>query len=157
MILRSLVEAETLDVRKILIILVVEHAGIDLVRVEFLNALDVCLKVIIHIWRGHIEVSVLQYDEYLVAIAEVSQQISLSVMIETVDIRVIPHFLSAESGASMTLQTDAMERIFGDDITPRTTSFDCKISEVIVEEYLLQLHIWLVCYLYHFGFTIRIG
>ena len=101
MVLCRLVHTETLDVWKVLVVLVEENTSINLVRVELLYTLDVLLEMVIYVRSRYIEIAVTQYYEYLVIIRELSKQLSVLCVVETVYIRVIPYLLTAKCRVAM--------------------------------------------------------
>ena len=52
---------------------------------------------------GEIIVTILEYDEYLVVVIELTEQCAVLIVVETVDIRIKPYLTSAEGGMSVTL------------------------------------------------------
>ena len=104
-----------------------------------------------------IEITIVEYHQYLVFIKELSQQLSVFIVVQAIHIRVIPHLTASESRVAMTLQTDTMNWEFCQKISLRSTSFDHDVGEVFFCEYLLQFRIRVKCDLYYLCLTIGIG
>ena len=58
-----------------------------------------------------IEVAIVEYDEYRVVVVELTEQSAVLVVVESVDIGVVPHLPSAQSRVSMALESDAMDGV----------------------------------------------
>jgi hypothetical protein len=71
-----------------------------------------------------IVVAVFQNNEDAVAIIEFAQQSSVFVVVQTVDIRVVPHLSSAQRRVAMTLQSDAVHLELRQQVALRGTPFD---------------------------------
>jgi hypothetical protein len=88
--LRSLHE-ETLDIRITLIVSIIEYATPDLLWLVFLYQLDVVLKVYVGVEARQLVVAVLQNDQDAVTVEELTQQASVLVVVQTVDVWIVPY------------------------------------------------------------------
>ena len=76
-------EAETLDVRIVLLVGIVEHGGPYFVRVVFLQYAYAVIVVVVQVEVGGIELSAVLYDKDGVFALEFSEIFSASVVVET--------------------------------------------------------------------------
>ena len=158
MLLDSLHE-ESLDIRIALVVGIIEHCRPHLVRFPLLNTLNVCFVVVVGIEVGDIEFAIVEHHEYRVAIPEFSKQITMFLVVDAVNIRVEPHFASAQGAMTVALQTDTVNTLLGEQVATRSTSLDKYFREVFFEEYVLLLlrGVYVECNLYEFSLAIRVG
>ena len=64
--------------------------------------------MIVDIEIREVALAILKYNEDLVFIEELTEKLTMFVVIQTIYIWVVPYFSSTEGGVTMTLQTDAM-------------------------------------------------
>ena len=79
------------------------------------------------------------------------------VVVESVDIGVVPHLATAQSRVSMTLQTDAVDGVSRHEIALRRASLDAYFREILVDEYSLQLRVGFESHLDYLSLAIGIG
>ena len=77
------------------------------VRIILLYAYYVVLVMIVDIKIGNIELRIIQHHQNLVIIVKLSQVSSLLVVIDSVHVKVKPHFTSTQCASSMTLERNA--------------------------------------------------
>ena len=64
---------------------------------------------------------------------------SAAVLIESLDILVEPDVLSADGRDTLRLELDLLDRVLRYEITPRSTSLDKQLREIILVDEFLQL------------------
>ena len=116
-VLCRLIELETLDIWKILIVLVEKNTGVNLVRIKLLNTLHILLEVVIHIWSGDIEITIAQYYEYLIIVSKLAKQLSVFRMVQTVHVWVIPYLLTAQCRVTMRFERNPVYGVLCQEIT----------------------------------------
>ena len=79
------------------------------------------------------------------------------VVVETVDIGVVPHLASTQRGMSVALESDAVYLVFRKDDAFGAASFDANLREVLVEENLLEFGSRVKRHFNHLRLTIWIG
>ena len=113
--------------------------------------------MVVQVEVAQIVVAVLQDNQYLVVVEELAQHLSVFVVVQTVHVGVEPNLAAAQSRVSVTLQTDAVNSVFGEQVTLRGATLDHHLREVLLDKYLLDLLRWVECYLNHLGLAVRVG
>ena len=108
---------------------------------------------------GGIELSILKYYENTVLVGEFSKETTVVFVVDTIDIWVEPNLTSAQSRVSVALQWDAVNALFGQQITLCCTSLDEDVGKVTLHEdvLLLLVRVRVEGYLYQFRLTIRVS
>ena len=123
--------------------MVEQHSRPYLVGVEFLYADYGVLVVVVCIEVGGVELPSGQKDEDAVVAVELAQVRSLLVIIEPLHVVVEPHLSSSQRAASVALQRDSGHLQFRQSVSYALPALDGNLGEVLVEEHLVQLGIWL--------------
>ena len=89
------IHLEALDIGIALIVSIIEDGGPGLVGIVLLDAQDILLVVVVQVEVRQVVVAVLQDDENLVVIEELTQQTSVFVVVQTVYVGVVPHLATA--------------------------------------------------------------
>ena len=93
---RSGLQLEAFDVGESLLVGIVEGHAPHLVGVEFLNAQEVGLVVIVHVEVSCVVFSVLEQNEDAVVRLELAEELAALVVVEARDVVVEPHVAAAE-------------------------------------------------------------
>ena len=92
--------------------------------VVFLYAQYIVLIVVVRIEVGEVEVTVGQYHEDVLVVVELSEVVTVFLVVYTVDIRIEPHLPSTQRRVPVTLQSYAVDGFLRQQVTLRCTSFD---------------------------------
>ena len=103
--------------------------------------------MVVFIEVAQVVVAVLQDDEYLVVVEELSQQLSVLVVVQSFHVGIVPHLSTSECGVSTALQSDTVHGILRQQVTLRGPSLDHHLREVLLDEDLLDLGIRVECHL----------
>ena len=87
---------EAFQVRITLIVCIIDHGCPWFICNEFLYAKDIIFVVIACIEVRNIELPILQDDEYIVLISELSEETTMFFVIDSVDIWIKPNLSSAQ-------------------------------------------------------------
>ena len=90
--------------------------------------------MVVQIEVREIALAVAQHDENLIVIVELAQQSSVLVVVQTVHVRIVPHFAPSEGGVAVTLQSDAMDGELCQEISFRCAPLDGNLREILVDE-----------------------
>ena len=113
---------------------IVEHRRPHLFGLEFLDAQDVVLEMVVRVERGDVEIAVVEYHEHLVVVGKFAEKASVLVEIQSLYVGVEPHLPPAECGVAMTLQADAMHGVAREQIALRTASLDADVGEIALQK-----------------------
>ena len=123
--------------------MVEQHSRPNLVGVEFLYADYGVLVVVVCIEVGGVELPSGQKDEDAVVAVELAQVRSLLVIVEPLHVVVEPHLSSSQRASSVAFQRDSGHLQFRQSVSYALPALDGNFGEVLVEEHLVQLGIWL--------------
>ena len=113
--------------------------------------------MVVQVEVAQIVVAVLQYNQYLVIVEELAQQLSVFVVVQSVHIRVEPNLTSAQCRVAVALQSDTVNSIFCKQVTLRGAPLDHHLREILLNENLLNLLRWVECYLDNLSLAVRVG
>ena len=150
-------EAETLDVRIVLLVGIVEYGGPYFVRIVFLQYAYAIVIVIVQVEVGGIELSAVLYDKDGVFALEFSEIFSATVVVEAQHVTVEPDFPSAQGGASALFQGYLVYGEFREYISHGLPSLDIDVAEILLEDNTAYTGIGFQGYLDDFSFSIGIG
>ena len=150
-------EAETFQVRVILLIGIIKCSGPYLMGIEFLNDAHIVFVVIAQIEVGGVEITIVQYNQYGVVTLEFSQVFAASIIVEAKYVTVEPDFTSTESRAAFLFQGYFVYRQAGENYPPCLASLDTDFAEVMLEDDAAYTRVRLQCHFDNFGFSVRVG
>ena len=113
--------------------------------------------MVVQVKVGEVEVTVVEHHENLVFIVELSEEASVFIVVEAVDIRIIPYLASAEGGMAVAFQRDAVHGVLREQVTLRGTALDNHFREVLFKEELLHLGRRVEGNLDDFGLAVGVG
>ena len=97
--------------------------------------------MVVHVEVRQVEIAVLQHHQYAVVLVELAQQPAVLIVVQPVHVGVEPYLTAAQRRVSVTLQSDAVHCVLGQQVTLRGASLDEHLREVLLHEYLLQLRV----------------
>ena len=113
--------------------------------------------MVVQIEVCEVALAVLQHNEDLVIVEELTQQPSVLVVVQTVDVWIIPNLASAECRVSVTLQADAMHGELRQQIAFRRATLDHHLREVLVDKDFPEFRIGLKRHLDDFRLAVGVG
>ena len=113
--------------------------------------------MVVQIEVREVALTVLQHNEDLVVVEELTQQSSVFVVIQTVDVWIIPHLSSAECRMSVTLQADTMYRELRQQIAFRRATLDHHLREVLIDKDFPEFRIGFERHLDDFCLAVGVG
>ena len=125
---------ETLDIGIALIVSIVEHCRPYFAVIKLLDAQDIVLIVVVGIDIAEVEFAVGKDDKNIVVVVEFTEEASVLLVVDAVDIRIEPYFPSAERRVSVTLQSDAVDGFLGNHIAACRTSLDENVGKIALQE-----------------------
>ncbi len=146
-------EAEPFDVERLGRPVVVE-GGVGLVRIELLDLDNLALVTVGHIERSRVECSVLEYRQNLVLRAELAEVLATLLIVELLDVGVVPDVLASDRGHTLGFQLNPRDRVLGHQIAPGGLALDRKSGEIIFKLRLFQLRPRTQVYSYRFGLAV---
>ena len=136
---------------------IIQYHCPNLIRLVLLNAQDVVLVVVRHVEVREVELTVFQNHQNLIIIMELSEELSVLIVVQAVDIRIEPDLSAAECRTPMTLQRDAMHGIFRQQVALCVLSFDDQFAEVLVDKQFLLVHAGLEGDFDYLCFSVRVS
>ena len=112
--------------------------------------------MVVQVEIGEVEVAVGEHHENLIFIVELAEEASVFIVVEAVDIGIIPYLAPAEGAMAVTLERDAAYGLLGEQVTLGGTSLDDYLGEVFLEEELLHLGRGVECNLDDFGLAVGV-
>ena len=150
------IELETLGI-PILLVGIPEDKRPRLLRIVFLDKIDVVLEMCREFERGGVVVARLGDDEYPVFALELTQIVAHAVVVDTQHIGVEPHFASSQRGHALLLESYLLDLVFGQQIATAAATFDCKLRQVLEHLHVLELETRVELNAYHFCLAVGVG
>ena len=113
--------------------------------------------MVVQVKVGEVEVAVVEHHENLVFIVELSEEASVFIVVEAVDIGIIPYLASAKCGMAVAFQRNAVHGMLREQVTLRGTALDNHFREVLFKEELLHLGRRVEGNLDDFGLAVGVG
>ena len=136
----ALGKAETLDIEGLDTGVPVEGRE-GLVRVELLDEEDVALVFVDHVVARRVVGTVLEDRKDLVVAAELAEVFAAAVLVEALDVRVVPDILAADGGDALGLHDDLLDGILRHEVAAGRLALDGEGREIVLELRLLELRL----------------
>ena len=109
--------------------------------IQLLNKQQVALVAVRQIERRGIIGTVLEDGQHLVFARELAQVDAPSVLVEFLDIRIVPDIFSADGRDAFRLQHNLLDDVLAHQVTSRGLALDGQFGEVVLERKLLQFRL----------------
>ena len=149
-------EGETLDVETLDRAVPVE-GGEGLVRVEFLDQQDVALVAVDQVEGGGVEGAVLEHGEHLVVVLELPEVQAVAVLVEFLDVGVVPDVLAGDGAHALALEGDVADGVLAHEVAAGRLALDRQGREVVLEAGLLELRLGPQGHAHGLGLAVVVG
>ena len=113
--------------------------------------------MVVHIDIRQIELTVVEDNKDALVIIELAQIASVLLVVDAVDVWVEPYFPAAKGGMSVTLQTDALNRVLRQQVALAGAPLDTDLREVLDQEDVALLDGRIKGYLDALGLSVGVG
>ena len=128
----------------------------DLLRLPFLNAEDVVLKMGSEVKGGGIIGTIIIDDEDAVFIPELAEVDAVFIVVDAQHIGVEPHFASAERGVTFLLEGNGLDFKLGEYVSSCCTRFDRQLGEIFADLEFLEMQLRFECHFDNLRFSVGI-
>ena len=149
-------EGETLDVERLDGRIPVE-GGEGLVGVELLYAEHVALIAVHQVEGCGVEGAVPEHGEHLVVFAELAEEQAVALVVELLDVGVVPDFLAGDSAHALAAQAYAAYDVLAHEVAPGCPALDAESGEIVFEGGLLELRFRTQLHAHGLGLAVVVG
>ena len=149
-------EGEALDVETLDAAVPVE-GGEGLVGVELLDEEHVALVFVDQVEGRGVEGAVAEDGEHLVALLELAEVLAVAVLVELLDVGVVPDVLTGDGADALALEGDGADGVLGHEVAARRLALDAQLGEIVLEAGLLELRLGPQGHAYGLGLAVVVG
>ena len=128
-----------------------------LLRVELLDEQHVALVFVHQLEACGVEGSVAEYRQHLVGSVELAQVDAASLVVELLDVGVVPDILARDRGHAAALEVDVAYGVLGHQVAARRLALDGQRCEIVLEAGLLELGLGTQVDFHRLGFAVMVG
>ena len=134
LMLLALLHIETLEVRVVLIVGIIDDSRPDFFRVKLLYPQDIAVVMVVGVEVGEVIFTVLQDNEYLIVVEELTKELTMTVEVDALHIGIEPHLAATEGGMAVALERDAVDALARKEVALGGTALDFYRREVLLHE-----------------------